>query len=262
MFPYIHQGNTITVIIDKKTHIIHRLTSVQDFDKVELLIREGRWNDLKRMLDVKTLIKDASPDMKLVGETVHYKGYPLNSSLSKRLIQLIKNSMPIDYIVKFIENLNGNPSMSSVKQMYTFLERNNLPITSNGTFVAYKAVDNDYMSFHACNVTGNHVRYMVGDEPSMPRNQVSDDPTTHCSAGLHACSKEYLNGMYDTCRLMLVEINPADVVSVPNDCSFSKLRVCKMKVLSELEKRVDGTVVDDIPEKPIDLGSDTTNPSS
>jgi hypothetical protein len=34
---------------------------------------------------------------------------------------------------------------------------------------------------------------------------------------------------------MEVEINPADVVSIPTDCNFQKLRTCKYKVVAEHE---------------------------
>jgi len=36
-------------------------------------------------------------------------------------------------------------------------------------------------------------------------------------------------------KLVVVEINPADVVSIPIDCEFQKLRTCKYKVHSEYE---------------------------
>jgi hypothetical protein len=35
--------------------------------------------------------------------------------------------------------------------------------------------------------------------------------------------------------LVVVEINPADVVSIPTDCECQKLRTCKYKVVSEYE---------------------------
>jgi hypothetical protein len=36
-------------------------------------------------------------------------------------------------------------------------------------------------------------------------------------------------------HLMIVEINPADVVSIPTDCQFQKLRTSKYKVVGEYE---------------------------
>ena len=44
---------------------------------------------------------------------------------------------------------------------------------------------------------------------------------------------------------MIVEINPADVVSVPNDCDCQKLRTFKYKVVSLFEKKLEDTLCDD-----------------
>lgn len=34
---------------------------------------------------------------------------------------------------------------------------------------------------------------------------------------------------------MIVKVNPVDAVSVPHDCKYQKLRVCKYEVVSEME---------------------------
>jgi hypothetical protein len=36
--------------------------------------------------------------------------------------------------------------------------------------------------------------------------------------------------------MVLVEIDPADVVSIPTDCEFQKLRTCRYKVVAEYER--------------------------
>ena len=49
-------------------------------------------------------------------------------------------------------------------------------------------------------------------------------------------------------NLMLVEINPADVVSVPHDCNCQKLRTTKYKVVAHhetIEKPLEEALVDD-----------------
>ena len=38
---------------------------------------------------------------------------------------------------------------------------------------------------------------------------------------------------------MVVEINPADVVSVPNDCDCQKLRTSKYKVVAHFERKLE-----------------------
>jgi hypothetical protein len=74
---------------------------------------------------------------------------------------------------------------------------------------------------------------MVGDKPSMPRFQISDDPSVACHRGLHACSFEYLQH-WNGHHLMMVKVNPKDVVCIPYDCGHSKMRVCEMEVISEI----------------------------
>jgi hypothetical protein len=44
---------------------------------------------------------------------------------------------------------------------------------------------------------------------------------------------------------MIVEINPADVVSVPKDCDCQKLRTAKYKVVGLFEKKLEEPLVDD-----------------
>ena len=71
----------------------------------------------------------------------------------------------------------------------------------------------------------------------MPRNKVDDNKDVGCSKGLHAGTLEYASGYAcDNDKLVLVEIDPADVVSIPTDCEFQKLRTCKYKVVAEYER--------------------------
>ena len=44
---------------------------------------------------------------------------------------------------------------------------------------------------------------------------------------------------------MVVEINPADVVSVPNDCDCQKLRTCKYKVAALFERKLEEPLCDE-----------------
>jgi hypothetical protein len=51
-----------------------------------------------------------------------------------------------------------------------------------------------------------------------PRNKVDDDKEVGCSYGFHAGTVEYAKDFLGGSgrHLMIVEINPADVVSIPN----------------------------------------------
>ena len=64
---------------------------------------------------------------------------------------------------------------------------------------------------------------------------MDDNKDNHCSFGLHVGSYDYANGWAgDGGRLLLVEFDPQDAVSVPTDCNFQKLRVCKYKVVADI----------------------------
>jgi hypothetical protein len=70
----------------------------------------------------------------------------------------------------------------------------------------------------------------------MERNQVDDDKDRTCSTGLHFCSQDYLPsfGSAQGNRVVIVKINPADVVSIPSDYNNAKGRACRYEVVGEI----------------------------
>jgi len=77
----------------------------------------------------------------------------------------------------------------------------------------------------------------------MARNKVDDDKNIGCSYGFHAGTLEYATGFAcSNDKLVLVEIDPADVVSIPTDCNFQKLRTCRYKVVAEYERPLEEQV--------------------
>jgi hypothetical protein len=76
----------------------------------------------------------------------------------------------------------------------------------------------------------------VGEVLEMPRNAVCDDADVGCSYGFHAGSHAYAStfGGGDS-RLVIVKINPSDVVSVPKDCDCQKLRTARYEVVKDFD---------------------------
>jgi len=123
--------------------------------------------------------------------------------------------------------------------LYNFLQHEGLPITDHGTFLAYKGVRDDMFS-----CTGNlktrvlqgvvdgtgRIYNGVGETIEVERKDVDDNCNITCSHGLHAGSHEYASGFGNV--TVLVEIDPADVVSIPTDYDGQKARVCKYSVVS------------------------------
>ena len=133
-----------------------------------------------------------------------------------------------------------NPSRRAVNELYAFLEHKAMPLTPDGNFLAYKGVREDYTDWHS-----GKFRNQVGDEHSMIRNNVCDDANIGCSYGFHAGSLDYAKQYGNGGHLMVVEIDPRDVVSVPLDCEQQKLRTAKYKVVSHFEKKLEEPMCDD-----------------
>jgi hypothetical protein len=166
---------------------------------------------------------------------VFVDGDSIQSVVADRIINFLADGVDCLPIFKFITRLQLNPSKRAVDELYTFLEHKHLPLTETGTFLAYKAVRHDFTDKHSGKFFNG-----VGEVLSMPRNKVDDDKNVGCSYGFHAGTLEYAsNFACGSDKLVLVEIDPADVVSIPTDCEFQKLRTCRYKVVAEYERPLD-----------------------
>lgn len=71
---------------------------------------------------------------------------------------------------------------------------------------------------------------------SMPREKVDDNGDHGCSFGLHVGAYSYASTFGPVTLKVLV--NPEDVVSVPKDCNYQKIRVCKYFVAEVINEEV------------------------
>jgi hypothetical protein len=135
-----------------------------------------------------------------------------------------KNPTPL---FNFWKRLQKNPSYRSVEQLFPFLEHVGIPIEEDGCFLAYKAVKADYTDYFT-GKTDNR----PGAEPEMPRNKISDDPNKACHVGWHCGALSYAQTYGDESRrIIIVRIDPENVVCIPYDESCRKMRICKYKVI-------------------------------
>ena len=223
----------ITVFIEGKQYTI-RATD-QSFPRA---VEAYKVNDMEALLNImspalmiqKLYAKYENIEVK--DGNVFVYGEPITSVVATRILTFLAEGIDCVPIFKFITRLQNNPSKRAVDELYTFLEHENLPITSSGTFVAYKAIRNNFFDKYSGSFDNS-----VGNVVEMPRNKVDDNKDVGCSKGLHAGTLEYASGYAcDNDKLVLVEIDPADVVSIPTDCEFQKLRTCKYKVVAEYER--------------------------
>jgi hypothetical protein len=152
----------------------------------------------------------------------------IHNALTERILAMMQGGYPFQPMVAFLSNLLENPSARAVNELYSFLENRDLPITEDGFFLAYKRVRADFTDVHTGRINNS-----IGSTPSMPRNLVDDDYGKECSQGLHVGSIRYVSNFAASPEnpVVIVKINPRDVVSVPVAEDATKCRVCRYEVI-------------------------------
>ena len=226
-FPYILQGSNVTVVIGGKSHTISK-THIT-YQKVVDAIKANDWAAVKDIIEPKKVVLNyGQGNVSIQGETLYWKGEVLNTGLAVRMIKMLQEGFAVEPMVAFMENLYANPSRRAVTELYGFLEKNALPITPDGHFLAYKKVRDNYFDVHSGTMDNS-----VGKVVEMERNAVDDDKDRTCSTGLHFCGMSYLSH-FGGARTVIVKVNPRDVVSIPSDYNDAKGRACRYEVIGEL----------------------------
>lgn len=236
MIPFVQTKSGLTVYLDGEAICIS--SDNANYEKIfeNLVSSNPSIATLKSLLDFPQYVSKYTGGLVTIeGDEVKYFGTVVHNSLTVRILDLMKKNKSIDYLVNFMNNLMLNPSYRAVNGLFDFLENCSLPITPDGCFLAYKKVDKHYQSIHP-NPDGTKVDNSIGARPKMSRNLVNEDPEQTCAEGLHCCSFKYLRsyGNSSSDRVIIVKVNPKDVVSVPKDYNNQKMRVCEYEVVSEV----------------------------
>ena len=190
---------------------------------------------------------------KISPEEVSYKGETLPKALADKVRSIHREGLPLNLFEKFWQNLQDNPSSSSVNELYEFLAYKELPITEDGCFLAYKGLESNLWSISGNKETkvvkgvvdeSGRILNSIGAEIEVKRRDVDDNRDHHCSFGLHVGSLDYARGFAQG-AVVVVKVNPKDVVSVPKDYSCQKCRVSAYKVASVFEQEIKAPVVDE-----------------
>ena len=230
--PFMFVDGNLTVVLNNKSFQV--LPDHLNYKMILEALPTATSDELIEMIDIEKAVATFSDGLvEIKNGQVTYEGEVVHGSISKRILEFMSKGLPFQPLVNFLNNLMGNPSMQSQKELYDFLEHEHLPITEDGYFLAYKAVRADYMDKYR-GVFDNH----VGNVCEMTRSKVDDDRGRGCSNGLHAGALNYVAGygsLENGDKIVIVKINPADVVSVPSDCNFEKLRTCRYEVVGEYQ---------------------------
>jgi hypothetical protein len=220
------------------------------YDQVIQKIKEGKLDEIIPLLSIADSLSERG--FQVVDGVVHVDGDALPESLSARVLDFFNNNLPFEPLLKFWAKLKNNPSFNSRQMLYKFLEHNGHPITTEGNFIAYRAVRNDFLDKHTGKMDNS-----VGNVVSIDRSKVDDNPNNVCSHGLHVATMSYAQsfGSGDD-KLLDVEVDPTDVVAVPTDYNGTKMRVCKFKVVAESQGLIEKPLVPSSYEVPADVDYD------
>lgn len=226
---YIITESGITAIINGETHTITSDNASYNEVLAAIIAKEDAEYiaDLFRTANAIKRYTKGAVEISNDGTALFYKGVEINNVVVDRILKFMTAGLPVDPLIAFLERLLANPSRRSIDELYKFLEHENLPITESGTFLAYKGVRDDYTDVHSGTFDNT-----PGNTHEMARNAVDDDARRDCSNGFHVGSLEYATGFGP--RTVIVEVDPADVVSVPYS-DANKLRTSKYTVIADYE---------------------------
>lgn len=261
---YIINSKSIVLFLNNKPTKVEKTDPrfskiIEAFD----LPQEEQEQTVSEILNNNLTVSPKDSDFVFEGENVFLNGEKLPPVLSKKVISLYKNELPIEIFKNFWKNLRENPSQTSVNELYDFLEYKELPITEDGCFLAYKGLNNAFWSINGNKDTKvlkgkvndrGQIYNGVGETIEVLRRDVDDNREHHCSNGLHVGSFSYATG-FSSGKKVVVKVNPKDVVSVPSDYNCQKCRVSSYTVVSEYETEISAPAVkeDNTPMKSISV---------
>lgn len=236
--PYSITPNGITFVHKGSPRIVNKQNA--NFEALKTAVLAGDEETVEKLADIRKFIAQVTNgDVSITNDEVYFRNVKVPEYLAHRILEHVKNKDPIDSLCRFVEKLFENPDNRIIDQLFNWLEIGSMPLFSDGDILAYKMIRSDYFSHAIDNRTGTRMFQGIGEVVSMNRVDCDSNPNQVCSTGLHFCSYEYLpkygNMVYDDGnRVIIVKINPKNVVSIPVDYNFTKGRCCEFEVVGEV----------------------------
>lgn len=210
---------SLTVILDdngkKVNFTVNKNADPIRYQSAISAIKEGKFTSLPEILDRTLAISKVISVRKGWSSATDGTAIAYNDvSIPDRLFGAIRASSSEGYCIEpyllFWEKASQNESSWSKMQLFDFIDRNGVTITNNGNFLLYKGVNSDMKSFHD-KTTLHQIGVRMPD-----LGHANLDPQVCCGRGYHAAPWQYVNNHYSGHIILEVEINPAEVISVPH----------------------------------------------
>ena len=235
--PHTISNQSLTFFVKGKPYSLTR--EHEHFEAAKALLQQTGAHPVQKLVDMvdvrQALLRDSYGALQFIGADLVFKGQSLRGVWVDKIKAFRAAGEPFAPLFNALGSLLQNPTQEAIERLPIFLEKSNLGFLEDGRFIAYKAVNADYMDCW----TGRTHRNMVGDTPHMDRDKVNADPNACCSTGLHVGTPDYVKTYYSHAarRVMLIAVWPHDVVSVPHSYGGSKMRICAYEVIDELDEQ-------------------------
>jgi hypothetical protein len=237
-----------------------------NFRVVKEKLQARDYTGLLELLDVRATVRkwlSVNPRFTLTNDLLALDGVAFSDKVSRKVLRMIDAGNDPQGLFNFLLKVRQNPSSVAQNELLSFCVANKFMIHVDGDILAYKSVRDDYMDIHSGSVFYKPRHLMTPDEAetyqrgvmmgrqrnvrvvtdfgvttvTMPRFAVDDDRNNVCSHGLHFAAHQYAEnfGSADS-RMLVLKVNPADVVSIPADYNNSKGRTAKLAVVTEIPR--------------------------
>lgn len=172
---------------------------------------------------------------------------PVDNTLADLILRLLsEGGEGVRAWVRFLERIEANPNEHSRTMLFDWMRTmgDALRVTPDGLMVGYKGVTTDEngvpvsITHGPAIVDGKEVNgavpNYVGATVEMQRDNVEHNPARGCSVGLHVGTFDYAKG-FSRGLVLECHVDPADVVSVPTDCNWQKVRTSRYVVVDTVE---------------------------
>jgi hypothetical protein len=217
-----------------------------NFDEIVDAVRADAYSEVFDLIDLAKAagkrFSELTERVSVRDGNVYFDGDIVHNSLADAIVRALSEGAEFIGLVNFLEKIHQNPRKHSRENLYDWLNTHEFTITNDGDLVGYKGVSEDMTSISAGPgivngvETNGHLDNSVGNVVSIARSYVQHDPSIGCSTGLHVGTWDYASSFGPV--VVKVLVNPRDVVSVPTDCNWAKMRVSRYKVVEVLDNPV------------------------
>lgn len=216
------QSGTLSITWNGRHYTVNK--EHLNYNKIISCVKEQKFGKLDLLLDMNKIIaRQTDNKCHLRDGVITFNGETVHNVIADRILKLHSEGWDTKPVILLLQNFLLNPIPECVEAGYQFIDEYELPITADGCFIGYKNVDKQLMDHHS-----GTIKYALGVPVGIPRESTDSNRHTQCSYGLHVGSYEYAKTFNNEGQVLVVKVNPKDIVSVPYDTSQGKIRVCEV----------------------------------